>query len=141
MPFYFVRKALFHKNKRLLLFYCNEYIDSVLKAGPVMQSCKDDLMKSISSDIDQYESTISSYTQWNTDFRLLAKRTVSDNAFELIQRGKYHLHGRFNFTGPGKSAAYIHKAAVKEFLEFGFISQEEYDEDLLALQEAIDQHL
>ena len=141
MPFFFTRKALFQKNKRLILFYCDSYIDSILKSAPVMTSCKDELMKAISSDIDKYENEIAAYTEKNTDFSLLAKRTVSDISFDLIDHGKYHLHGRFNPSGPGKWAAYIHKTAVKEFLDSGFISQEEYDEDLLALQDAINQYL
>lgn len=141
MAFFFTRRAMFQKNKRLLLFHCNAYIDSILKNAPAMVSCKDDLMNSISKDIDSYADEIATYTEQSDDFKLIAKRTVSDNAFNLIQNGKYHLFGVFNSSGPGECAAYIHKAAVKEFLDSGYITQEEYDEDLLALRDAIRQRL
>lgn len=139
MPFYFLRKSRFLKNKRLLMFYCNQCIDNIESTSNYI-SCKDDLMKAISKDLDQYVNDISTYTEKNQDFYLLAKQEVSNKAFELIESGKYHLHGHFNSSGPGKSASNIHKTLVKEFLDKGYISQEEYDEDLLALRDAVLQH-
>ena len=140
MPFFFLRKSRFLKNKRLLLFYCNQCIDFI-ESGYSCISCKDDLMKVISNDLDQYENDISTYTERTQDFNLLAKQEVSSKAFDLIDSGKYHIHGRFNKSGPGGSAANIHKFLVKQFLDKGYITQEEYDEDILALREAILQRL
>ena len=140
MSFFFLRKSRFLKNKHLLMFYCNQCIDKIESSFSGI-SCKDDLMKSISDDLDQYVNDISTYTEKSQDFNLLAKQEVSSKAFDLIRCGKYHLWGRFNQSGPGGSAINIHKTLVKEFLDKGYISQEEYDEDLLALRDAILQRL
>ena len=140
MPFYFLRKSRFIKNKRLLLFYCDSFINELEKDSPVF-SCKDELMKAISKDIDSYESEIASYTEKSDNFKEIAMKTVSDVAFNLVESGKYHVLGHFNSSGPGAYAVYIHKAAVKKFLDAGYITQEDYDEDLLALRDAITQRL
>lgn len=140
MAFGFLRKSLFLKNKHLLLFYANEYIDHLERTAPGI-SCKSDLMEAVSKDIDQYKSEIATYTDKSDDFKAIAKRTVSNLAFDLIASGKYHLGGHLNTTGPAKNLIYIHKQAVKEFYEAGYITKEDYDEDLLALDEAIRQRL
>ena len=140
MPFYFLRKTRFLKNKRLLLFYCDSFIDELEKDKEVT-SYKAELMKEISKDIDRYESEIAFYSEKSDDFKELAMKTVSDVAFDLISQGKYHILGRFNSSGPGGYASYIHKKAVKKFLDAGYIDQEDYDEDLLALRDAIAQRL
>ena len=140
MAFYFLRKSKFLKNKRLIMFYCDSFIDKLEKGIDVIPF-KSELMTAISKDIDSYESEIASYTEKTDNFKEIAMRTVSDVAFNLIQSGKYHLMGRFNSVGPGAYAAYIHKKAVKEFLDAGYITQEDYDEDLLALRDAINQRL
>ena len=140
MAFFFLRKSKFLKNKRLLLFYCDSFIDNLEKDNDII-SYKNELMKSISADIDRYESEISTYSEKSENFKELAMRTVSDVSFTLIETGKYHLHGHFNSSGPGGYASYIHKKAVEYFLNEGFITQEDYDEDLLALRDAINQRL
>lgn len=141
MSFFFLRKSRFLKNKRLLLFYCDQCIQNIESTSPSYMSCKDDLMREISKDLDQYVNDISTYTEKSHNFYLLARQEVSSKAFDLIQSGKYHLHGHFNQSGPGGSASNIHKTLVKEFLDKGYISQDEYDEDLLALRDAILQRL
>jgi hypothetical protein len=122
------------------MFYCDDYINRLEKDSPAA-SCKDDIMKSISKQLDEYEADIASRSEHNEDFKLLAKQTVSSTAFDLIAAGKYHVYGHFNSSGPGGSASHIHKKAVKEFLEAGYITQEDYDEDLLALRDAILQRM
>lgn len=140
MAFYFLRKSKFLKNKRLLLFYCDSFIDK-LEKDITVESYNAELMKAISNDIDKYESDIATYSEKTDDFKEIAMKTVSDVAFTLIETGKYHLMGHFNAVGPGGYASYIHKKAVKEFLDAGYITQEDYDEDLLALRDAINQRL
>lgn len=140
MPFFFTRKSLFLKNKRLLLFYADSYIDELEKDAPGM-SCKEDLMKAITKEIDNSEKGITLLSEKSDDFKSIAKRLVSNNAYNLIELGKYHLHGHINLFGPAKNLIYIHKTAVKEFMEYGYITFEEYQEDLLALDEAINQRL
>ena len=136
MPFFFTRKARFLKNKRLIMFLANEYIDK-LEADAPGSSCKEDLMKKISSHIDEFESDFATYTEKHNDFNLVAKSMVNTDSFDLVTSGKYHLFGRMNNAGPAKNLIHVHKAAVKDALDSGLITQEEYDEDLLALREAL----
>ena len=140
MAFFFLRNSLFLKNKRLLLFYADEYIDQLEKSAAGL-SCKQDLLDAVSKDLDRYKKDIAALTDVNDNLKLTAKKIVSNIAFDLIESGKYHLHGRLNFFGPAKNLIYIHKTSVKEFLDSGFITQEEYEEDILALEDAIHQYL
>ena len=95
-------------------------------------------MEAISSHINQYESDFATYTEKHNDFNLVAKSMVNTDSFDLVTSGKYHLLGHLNTsTGPASALIHVHKAAVKDALDSGLISKEEYDEDLLALREAL----
>ena len=140
MSFFFTRKYRFLKNKRLILFLCNEYIDKLEKDSHSV-SCKEDLMKKISSHIDEYQSDFATYTERSNDFHLVVKSMVCTDSFELVTSGKYNLLGVLNTTGPAKNLIRVHKLAVKDALDAGLITKEEYDEDLLALQEGLSARL
>ena len=122
---------------------CNpsQYIDR-LEKDATGTSCKDDLLARISSHIDQFENDFSTYSERHNDFSLVAKSMVNTDSFELIESGKYHIHGILNLlNSPAKNLIHVHKVAVKDALDSGLITQEEYEEDLLALQEAITSRL
>ena len=140
MSFFLIKNIRFVRNKRIFLFLADTYI-SQIEEGFSGVSGKDILMKRISRHIDEYKNDFATYSEKSDDYKMVAKSMVNMDSFDLIATGKYHIpRGHMlNPSGPGPYFVHIHTAALKDALESGLISQDEYDEDFLSLRDAIHQ--
>lgn len=134
------KTIFFHKNKEKILAYCDLYIDNLLNDGDFHVDCKNELLDDIKKEIYACRAEIAGMTDYTTDFSTLAMRMICTHSFEVIESGKYHVFGHFDNTGPGKTMLLIHKKALKYALDHGHCTQEDYDEDLLALRDAMHQY-
>ena len=129
------------KSKSLVLSFASDQIEKyekeILEHGYYTLSCKNDLLKRIKDEIESYKDDFSKSDYSSSDLFEIASRMVCTNSFELIEGNLYRVGGHVNWTGPAKNAMQLHQLAIKNAVERGWCTEEDAEEDSLALRDAI----
>ncbi len=118
-------------------YLIDKYEKELLNEIGYSMSCKDDLMSRITKELDSYRNDYSKTPYSNEELMKQALNYVCLNSFELFEGHKYRVMGVVNWVGPAKYASGVHKKAIKEAVDLGYITQEDADEDALALRDVI----
>ncbi len=140
-----MKQMKFVRNRNTLLTYCREYItgfEEELDKESWQTSCKEDLLKAIKEEIDSMPEDIADLNDKDYNLREISMRMISTNSFEFFEYGKFHLGGSVNWaTTSARRMVAVHRKAIQWALDKGIITEEDKEEDELALQEAIRQRL
>lgn len=135
----------YQKYRRIILSSASETIDKmeneIQKTGYYTMSCKKELMKRIADEVDYYKEDFSKFVSTYDELIKISMRMVTTNSFELFETDQYRVMGVINWSGPARVAYQIHKMMIRYAVERGYTTQEEADEDALALKQVINERL
>lgn len=132
-----VREIRFQKNKARLLSLARDFI-LLCERETHNPTCKDDLLKAITREINSCHDEISLWHDGIVDFNQIAIRMVSTNSFDLLASGEYHLAPGFvNPLGPTKNLFHVHSSALQWAKDHGLCNDDDIQEDREALRQAI----
>lgn len=133
------------KARQLILANASETIDKLEKeiaeTGYYTISCKDDLMKRIQREVAAYKDDFSKSKYTHSELIEISMRMVTTNSFELFEDDIYRVMGVVNWSGPARNALQLHKKMIKYALDHNLTTQEEADEDALALEQVIKERM
>ena len=133
------------KARQFILANTSETIDKleqeIRETGYFTISCKQDLMQRIQNEVASYRDDFSTSKYTHSDLFEISMRMLTTNSFELFEDDIYRVMGVVNWTGPARTAYQVHKKMIKYAVDHGYTTQEEADEDALALKQVIDERL
>lgn len=133
------------KARQLILANASETIDKLEKeiaeTGYYTISCKNDLIERIRKEVDSYKDDFSKSKYTHSELIEISMRMITTNSFELFEDDIYRVMGVVNWIGPAKNAIQIHKKMIKYALDHNLTTQEEADEDALALEQVINERM
>lgn len=133
------------KARQLILANASETIDKleqeIRETGYFTVSCKQDLMQRIQNEVASCRTEFSESKYTHSELIEISMRMITTNSFEIFEDRTYRVMGVVNWTGPAKNAFQVHEKMMKYAVEHGYTTQEDADEDALALKEIIDERL
>lgn len=131
------------KYRNIILTNASEMIDKleneIMKQGSFTLSCKPDLMKRISDEIAFYKEDFSTIHSSYSELIDISMRMICTNSFELFETDVYRRVGFIDWNTPAGTAYQVHRMMIKYALDRGLTTQEEADEDALALKQVINE--
>jgi hypothetical protein len=113
----------FTKNKRVIIQSCRNFIHHA-ESDSGNNACEDILIRYITRYIDENKDYISAQNESEPDFRLVVFGILSKVCFDTIYNGA----GSYYY-----SIRHVYKDVMNEMLEYGYITQNEYDDSFTSL--------
>ncbi len=129
-----------HNSKRILSFASSaisRFENEISSEGNYTISCEKDVIERVNMYIEEFKPHLSKYEYSDQELEETAMNYVSNCSFELLEGNKYRVMGRINLVGPARNAVSVHRKALKWALDHDLITEEEAEEDELALQDVI----
>lgn len=117
----------YKRNRSRLDRTLSELVDKYESTSPGNVSCKSDLLREISLDLDTAKDEIGAWNDSEVDYISIAHGLLRAHADNLLTSGRYHLGSMLNPMTCARSLMHIYTRCLDYCVETGLWTQEERD--------------
>lgn len=117
------------RNRARLDRTLSELVDKYELTAPGSVSCKTDLLRAVSQELDAGKEEIGKWKDSEIDYISIAHGLLRSYADNLLTSGKYHLGSSLNPMTCALNLKHIYKCCLDYCVVKGILTQEERDEE------------